>query len=274
MNKLVDYQINENMIIRPSSIANSLSCGWQWFNTYMLGRNSIPSNRAAIGTAIHAGVERLWKEAQQTREVGTGLAEYVGAAQIEYTKAAEGVVLEDFESVGGAQREVEAGVASYLEDIAPYATIPDDVEVRYTVRVPNSPVIKAISGTLDYRAGAVIADVKTSQRKPVLGNYDLQQTTYKMLVEANGVTVKQNLIHGVVLRKTGVDGMILELDPTRADERMAFTKVTLKSLIARANAVFEGLDPKLVFSGNPKHYLCSEKYCAFYKECGFRKGWD
>jgi len=240
----------------------------------MLGRQSMPSNRAAIGTGVHAGVERLWLEAQKTGRLGSGLTEYVDAAQEEYKKAAEEVVLDEGETVSGAQEEVEAGVKSYLGDIAPYADIPDDVEVRYTVKVPNSPIIKAISGTLDYRAGGVISDVKTSKRKPVLNNYDLQQTTYKLLVEANGIPVERNLIHGVVFKKTGVEGSILELPPEQADERMAFTKVTLKSLIARANAVAEGVDPKLVFSGNPKHYLCSEKYCALYKECGFRKGWD
>ena len=120
---------------------------------------------------------------------------------------------------------------------------------------------------MDYIAGDVIADLKTSKRKPTVANYETQQSIYKILANKNGENVKYNQIHGVVLKKQP-EGTILEaqINETRA-------KAAVNSLLETLEVYHEDkVDPDILFRGNPQYYLCSATYCAFYNDCKFAKG--
>ena len=53
--------------IRPSSIDSFYGCAFQWANVFLAGKFSIPSARAAIGTAVHKGVEEMWATPMATK---------------------------------------------------------------------------------------------------------------------------------------------------------------------------------------------------------------
>lgn len=260
--------MSDKIVIRPSSINTFQQCPQQWKRVFLDGQTSIPSARAAIGTAIHKAAEVLWNDAMITRKKDANLSMLTDAAMESFKEEGQkGLQYTKDETEGTASVEIIKGTEAFVDDIVPFASIPTGVEKRYTVEIPNHPIVESISGTVDYIAGDVIADLKTSKRKPTVANYETQQSIYKILANKNGENVKYNQIHGVVLKKQP-EGTILEaqINETRA-------KAAVNSLLETLEVYHEDkVDPDILFRGNPQYYLCSATYCAFYNDCKFAKG--
>jgi hypothetical protein len=150
----------EKLVIRPSSIDGFYTCPFQWGNYFIGGVKSIPSARAAMGTAIHIGVEEMWKEAMAVKEKNPNVSMMKDAARDELIRLdqEDDLFYDHGEDINSAQGEIMGGIEAFVEDIVPYADIPEEVEVRYTIPVQHE-MVESISGTLDYRTPGVIADV-------------------------------------------------------------------------------------------------------------------
>jgi CRISPR/Cas system-associated exonuclease Cas4 (RecB family) len=259
----------KKIIIRPSSIASFVSCPRQWYNVFILGHNTIPNVRAVIGTGIHAGAEALWKEAIKTKDKSNPNMSMVNDAAIEaYDEEAKLGNLQYEEDVDDniARATILKGTKAFIEDIVPYTKIPINVETRVTVDI-NHCMVKGISGTIDYISRDTIADIKTSKRKIVPQSHQIQQSIYTYLAENNGYNIKNTLIQGVVLAKTKTVGGI---DRLQTNIRQA--KYIVNNLLDRLDALHAGVDPDMLFPGNPKHYLCSDRYCNLRPSCPFVHG--
>lgn len=260
---------NDELVIRPSSVDSFLGCAYQWARVFLTGESSIPNGRAAIGTGVHRGAEVLWKDAMKTgNKEDIYIPGAVDAAVQEYKEETKnGVQHNDGEDDNTAISQVVEGVNVFVDDIMPFAEVPLAVEQRYTVPIDSHPLVKALSGTVDYLSDRCIADLKTSKRKATTSNYEIQQSIYKILVESNGIPVDFNLIQNVVFTKNP-NGQILDM---KTNEPKAKTVVNnlLDTLEVLAT---DKVAPEILFRGNPKYYLCSEKYCAFYNDCMFVKG--
>lgn len=256
------------IIVRPSSVDTFLQCPQQWKRVFIDGETSIPSARAAIGTAIHKAAEVMWLDAMEHGVKDPNLGHMTDAAMEAYKEEEQhDLRYDDGESRKTAEIEIAKGTEAFAEDIVPYVSIPTGVEQRFTVPIADHPVVKAISGTLDYVCGNVMADIKTSKRKPTVANYKTQQSIYRILANKNAQGIKHNQIHGVVLKKVP-EGTVMEAD---IDEVQA--KATLNTLLDTTELLAKDVvDPDILFRGNPKYYLCSPKYCAFYETCKFVKG--
>ncbi len=260
----------EEIVIRPSSIDTFFNCSFQWAKVFLEGITTIPNARAAIGTAIHKGVEEMWLEAQLTQQKDSiNLSMITDAAIEEFQNLdSDGLNYDNNENCNTAEDEVVHGTRAFVEDIVPYTDIPLRVEQRHTIKL-NHPIVTAISGTLDYESKDTIADVKTSKRKPVAQSYVTQQSIYKFLAEENGSEIKHSMIQGVALTKNPT-GHILELEPN-----IPRAKYLVNTMLDALEAFYNGVDPKLLFRGNPKYYLCSPKYCSLYNGgCPYVKGDD
>jgi len=258
----------ENIRIRPSAIDGFYQCGYQWGKTFLEGKTTIPSARASIGTSIHAAVETLWQDAIETGKKDANLGKLTDAAMEAWKEDThDGVQFDDGEDENTAAVEIVRGTEAFIEDIVPFTKIPKAVEEFYKVEIEH-PLVAEIGGTVDYITNDTIADVKTSKRKPSTPNYTTQQSIYKYLAQANGVDVKHNLIQGVVLKKTGAEGMILTMEP-KVDQAKALVNGMLDTLeiVAKDVAPIE-----TILRGNPKYYLCSPKYCSEYETCPFVNG--
>lgn len=250
---------NEELTIRPSAVDGFYQCAYQWGKTFLEGITTIPNSRAAIGTAIHAGVEVMWKDAMETGVLDDNLSKLTDAAVEAWKEEThDGVSYDDGESEKTALVEIVKGTETFVEDIAPYAAIPDAVEERYTINL-DTKLVKALSGTVDYLHKSTIADVKTSKRKPSVANYTTQQSIYKMLAIHNGHDIKHNLIQGVIL-KAKPEGVIL---PLEADVPKA--KRLVNMMLDTMDLIWADKAPiETILRPNPKYYLCSPKYCALY----------
>jgi len=259
---------NEDIRIRPSSVDNFYSCAYQWGKTFLEGKRTIPSARASIGTSIHAGVEAMWQDAMATGKKDVNLSKLTDAAMEAWKEDThDGVQFDDGENAGTAAVEILRGTEAFVDDIAPFTKIPDAVEQFYKVDIDH-PFVTELGGTVDYITKDTIADVKTSKRKPSTPNYTTQQSIYKYLAQANGIDVQHNLIQGVVLKKTGAEGMILTMETN-----VPQAKALINGMLDTLEIISKDLVPiETVLRGNPKYYLCSNKYCGEYNTCPFVNG--
>lgn len=268
MNKHQLIKINNTEVrIRPSAIDLFYNCAYQWGKVFLEGQSSIPNARAAIGTSIHAGVEQMWSESMAKGKKQVNIGAMTDAAMEAWKEEAKkGMKYDDGETDGTAAVEIIKGTEAFVEDILPFTDIPEYVEKFFGIEVDN-PIIKEIGGTVDYLGKGILADIKTSKRALTPASHVVQQSTYKLLAEANGEKIDQALIQGVVLKKVP-EGMILPM-PLRVPQ----AKTLINGMLATMEVIASDRQPiETILRGNPKYYLCSNKYCSLHDTCPWVNG--
>lgn len=254
-------------VIRPSSVANFYACSHQWYKVHILKENTIPSARAAIGTAIHSAAETLWTDAIHTKSKDANMTKLNDAAIDSIQDQHKNGLMYDLEeNITTAETTVLQGVNVFVRDIVTFTDIPIATEERYTLPVEHN-MVQSISGTVDYISEDTIADLKTSKKKISVAGHVLQQTIYKMLAQHNGRRVDYSLIQGIALTKKP-QGHILELEPN-----IPQAKAAINSILDTLDVYYEDkVDPDILFRGNTSHYLCSPKYCSLHAKCKYVNG--
>jgi hypothetical protein len=258
---------NTDVRIRPSAIDLFYNCSYQWGKVFLEGVVTIPNARAAIGTSIHAAVETMWQESMKTGKKQVNLGAMTDAAMTAWKEEEQkDIRFDDGENSNTAAVEIIKGTEAFIEDILPFVEIPDEVESFYSIGVTN-PIVKEIGGTVDYFRGKTLADIKTSKRALTASGYSVQQSTYKLLLEANGKPVEHAMIQGVVLKKQP-EGMILDM-PLNVPQ----AKHLINGMLATMEVIASDRQPvSTILRGNPKYYLCSNKYCSLHSTCPFVNG--
>lgn len=256
-------KINKTDItIRPSSIDTALQCGYQWGKVFLEGIVTIPNSRAAIGTGIHKGIEIMWNEAIKDNKKDPHVdAMFDAGIEAFKEESKKGLSYDNNENENTCHGEIVSGIQAYVDDAVPFLDIPEAVETRFTIPLKH-PLVKDVSGTVDYYGGGNLDDVKSSKRTPTTANYLIQQSTYKLLAEANGKKVERNRIQGVVLTAKP-KAVILDLVPD-----VSRAKWAINNLLDTLDCAVKGVAPmEVLFKPNPKYYLCSPKYCSLYGSC-------
>lgn len=263
----LDGFTGEKIVIRPSSVDNFFTCGRQWALVHIGGVKTIPGARAAIGTAIHQSAEVCWSDAIPKGVVDTNLTKLNDAAIDNFQEAEkkEPLNYDSGENTKTAEKTILEGVKTFMEDIVPYVDIPIYTEQRFTVDIDH-PIVKAVSGTVDYISHNTLSDLKTSKKKPAVAGHVTQQSIYKWLAEENGHATKYSTIQGIALTKNPL-GHILPLEPN-----IPRAKYLINKMLDVMEAFHNGVDPELLFHGNNKHYLCSPKYCSLFNTCPYVQG--
>ncbi len=259
---------DEKLVIRPSSLNSFLQCPQQWYQVFLLGNDGIPNARAAIGTAIHAGVENMWIDSIQAKTKIVAKSSMEDAAMEALDEESQkGLRYDANEDEETAIATIRVGLDTFVSDILPWTDIPTAVEERYTVNIDGHPIVGAISGTLDYinTNNGFIADVKTGKRKHNTADSEIQQSIYKYLVEeSTGMKVNGAVIQNIVL-KAKPEGHTMD-----SAINIPKAKAIVNTLLDTLEVYNEDkIDPDIIFRGNPKWYLCSPKYCAFWSTCKF-----
>jgi len=258
---------NEDFRIRPSSVESFYGCSYQWGKAFLEGVTSIPNSRAAIGTAIHAGVEAMWNDAIANGKKDPNLSMMTDAAMASWKEEThDGIQFGNGEDEGSCAVEIIKGTEAFVEDIVPFTSVPKAVETFYEIPLEHV-FVSSLGGTIDYLGSDTIADVKTSKRKSGPEGHSVQQSLYKMLANANGENIQHNLIQQVVLKKQP-EGAILQLE---AD--IPHAKYLVNTLLDTLDLVAKDVAPiETILRPNPKHVFCSEKFCAHYRTCPAIKG--
>lgn len=251
------------LVIRPSSIQQFISCPAQWFRTQVIGDLKRPAAAAEAGTALHKGAEIGYTEKIKTGNLPP-VSVLTDAVVEEWKtlneKDVEYPAGEDFNSY---ETDIVKGITEYrnqvMEDINPVA-----VENRYSIKI-DSPVVESISGTIDIDLDGGLADIKMTNKKPVLDKYVLQQSVYALLKERNGKKCDFAEIHNV---KRGDTATRLSLNVEKE-----YARGWLNTILDTLESFNETGDVNLFRGSNPSaNYLCSSKWCGYWDKCPFVKG--
>lgn len=271
--------------LRPSSIGSFINCQWQWYNVFILGKNTIPGARAHLGTGIHKAAEVLWLDAMEHGKKDLNVSKATDAAFEEYKEICKQQPPEfGDDNPSTIEKLVIEGAKSFINDIAPSVEIPEAVEKRYTVEIDNK-IFDKISGSLDYVGKNSIHDIKTTKKKPVMSNYTFQQGTYALLREANGEQVDEIKIQAVVLKdptkktEASAHGLVMDLIEDSTNPFLSLepiknqSRYIINNILAKSNVYAQDIvSPDVIFTGNPKSFLCSNKFCSLYNECPWVNG--
>jgi len=262
----VQPEASDKIVLRPSSLDEFAQCPQKWFRTFINGESSYVNSRAAIGTAIHAGVENMWNDCIQVKTKIVSKGSMADAAMEAWKEEEQkGMQYDSGETQGTCAKEIITGMDVYVDDIVPWVDIPTAVETRFTVDIDHK-MVEGISGLMDYvdENKGIISDVKTGKRKHNVANSSTQQSIYKYLAEENGMKVNWSTIQNVVL-KAKPEGHVMD-----CDINITKAKSLVNSLLDTLDVYLtDKVDPQILFRGNSKYWLCSPKYCAYYNSCKF-----
>lgn len=260
----MSIKINQtNIRIRPSSVDTFQQCSYQWAKVFLEGITTIPSARAAVGTAIHKAIEVMWLEAMYSKKKEPNLSAMLDAGVESFKESTkEGMRYDNGEDINSCNKEIAAGTNAFVEELVPFLDIPDAVETYLEIPISGHPIVSSVGGTVDYLTSDCLDDVKTSKKTPSPANYVTQQSIYRLLAEKNGKNIKHNRIQGVVLTKIP-KAVILDLQPNVYQAKHVLN--TILDTIAIAAKDIMPID--LLFRCNTKYYLCSPLYCSLHGSC-------
>ena len=233
---------------------------------------------AHLGTAIHKAAEVYYNESIKEAKWSAARDDYKGLAIDTFRERIKDDEPNDIKEVdiNSIEKIIGDNCLSYIKNSEKLNSgkLPVEVEKKYVVEV-NSPVIKNISGTLDIVGDDYIADIKTMRKSKNPKAYVLQQGVYAFLRQKFGEEVKDLRIHRIVLTNNSIDNVSIidSLDNpfTPIDAVIEKSKSYLELVIKTVNE-FNKTGNELLFRGNPESLLCNPKYCAYYGECKFKKG--
>ncbi|MCH9740365.1 MAG: hypothetical protein K0U38_05945 [Epsilonproteobacteria bacterium] len=262
----------EKFTLRPSTVIGFASCERSWFNNFVKGVKSINSSKAMVGTAIHSAAEYYWTGCiKDNTKLDWNMSELQEYA-MDCFLAGENVVYESGENEQTCKNKIFNGTSALFRDIIEYTDVPLKTEYRVTMPIEH-PMIKDISGTIDYLGKDSIADIKTSGAKYQPKKAVVQQSIYKMLAEYNGYTVNNCTIQAVILLKNSTYGQVAEVQTNLGMAEALIESIKLK-LHYYYNMKMEGklsdeIIEDLLFAGNPGHYLCDDRFCPSRPTCKF-----
>lgn len=261
------------VFIRASSLAELFDCPARWAGKYIEGLRSPRSAAAQLGTAVHAGTAVF--DASRLPGGSPVTADDAAGALVDAIHRPEEEVDWEDTAPNDAERIALALHTKYCADIAPQQKYLG-VEVRCEkLELPELGI--ALTGTTDRvretPAGRGITDLKTG--KSAVGangiantqGHGVQLGVYELLAE-----------HAMGLHITAPAQIVgMNTGKTAAAQRVATGEVK----DARAALIGTEEAPGLLehasrlirsgaFYGNPKSYLCSERYCPAHPTCRFK----
>lgn len=264
--------------LHPSSIGSFFECSYRWYRDNLFMPIRKIGIAAHVGTGVHKAAEVYYNESISEKKWAKIRDDYKGVALDtfrERVKDDEPIDIKEV-NIDSMEKNVLDNAAAYLKNSEALnkGKLPVAVEKSYTVKI-NSPVIEQIHGTLDIVGDNYISDIKTMSKLKNPKGYILQQGVYAFMRQKAGEDVKDLFIHRVVIPKNYTDcvSIIDNLDNpfTPIDAIIEKSKSYVETIVKTVNE-FHKTGNELLFRGNPESILCSPKYCAYYDECKYKKG--
>lgn len=265
--------------IRPSSLKGFFDCAYRWYRDYISDKpiRSVGFS-AHFGSGVHKASEIYYKECIKHGSWVRPSQELKSVAIDEFRKKCKEQEPRDLDKskIDEIEKNLAGSSFQYVSKTEQlnFGKIPLAVEKDYEVKI-NSTIIDSVKGTLDIVGSDYVADIKTMSKLRNPKDYIIQQGVYAFLRQKSGEAVKDLRIHRILLSKNSIDNVSIidNLDNpfTPIDAVIEKSKSFLELAIKTVNE-FEKTGNELLFRGNPESLLCNSKYCAYYAECKFKKG--
>lgn len=260
-------------IIRASSLGELFDCPARWAAKHIDGLRLPRSAAAQLGTAVHAGTAAF--DSSRLPGGSPVSADDAAGALVDAIHHPEEDVDWDDTAPRDAERIALALHARYCADIAPRQTYLG-VEVRCE-RLDLPELGIALTGTTDRvrktARGHGISDLKTGGKavgvdgKAVTQGHGVQLGVYELLAEhAMGLPITEPAqIVGMQTGKTPAAQRVGTGEVQNARAALVGTEESPGLLEHASRLIRSG-----AFYGNPKSFLCSERYCPAHPTCRFK----
>lgn len=265
---------SNKFILRPSGISGFFDCQYRWFRDNLYKPIRSVGFAAHFGTSLHKAGETFYNECIAKQDWLAYNSSYSDIAVETLNNIIKDDEPSDLKSIDISKAKTSLdGLAKLYTTKAKdlnYSKLPLAVEKHYTVKIDDT---FSIAGTLDIVGKDYIADIKTMNKNKAASTYVVQQATYALLREMNKEEVKDLFIHKVITPKNDIqlDNALHKAENVipieQAKDRV---KVYIETIYKKVKA-YQALGDESMFIGNPTSMLCSEKYCAYFKECKYRK---
>ena len=237
-------------VLSPSSANQFLGCSFKWAARKILRLPDPPSGARSMGSAVHNAV-RANMDQKCDEHIDLPVEGVVGVYRDAWNRLERETEFRDDEDPGELKAQGEQLVRLYMDQEAPRV---DPYCVEYQVRgVIGGVPVRGYIDLLD--VDGRIIDLKTAARKPseIGSDHRFQVATYKRL---SGLATGAARI--TTLTKTKVPAIVnQDYTISAADEAAPEKLYPLVQKMIRAGN----------FSPNRSHFLCSRKYCGFWRAC-------
>lgn len=255
--------------LSPSQIGLYTKCGEAWRRRY-IKKEVIPPGVALIkGSSLHRGAEHNFKQKIASREdlTPTEVVDYA-VASFDTQVMTDGILLNSEEEaigkskvIGEAKDSTARLAGMFVKDIAPNYQ-PRDVEMQVRINLPTS--------THDLLS---IADMVTENDEIVELKTGKRWTQDK--ADANGQVTFQAMAFRAVHKKDPSKIVIENLVDNKTAVRNSLVTVRdegdYEAMIARMNAVLDGINKGVYAPANEAGWWCSRNFCGYYSTCAYVK---
>jgi hypothetical protein len=247
-------------VLSPSGASQFLGCGFKWFCKHVLKLPDPKTGALLQGSCVHAALAENYRQKLETQCDLPAAGVKAIYADTWGTQAKE-TEFRDDEEPDTLKAEGEVLTLKYLDEQAP-AIEPAAVELPVMGEIGGVRV-RGIIDLLD-TSGRII-DVKTAARTPsrvkvngqeryeVSPDYRFQVATYRQLEpRASGVA--------------RVDTLVKIKVPKLVDQEITIDAADLTATKKLYPLVQRGIRGGF-FQPNRSHFMCSKRYCAFWRAC-------
>jgi CRISPR/Cas system-associated exonuclease Cas4 (RecB family) len=237
-------------VMSPSSCNQYLSCSARYYYRKVRRLPDPKTGSLLIGSCVHEALGQSFAEKVETKR-DLPLAGVMALYRNAWSAMAPDTEFREDEDPNEMKAEGEALATKYLEEAAPKIE-PAAVEIPLSGRIGGTQV-RAIIDLLDVD-GRVI-DIKTAARKPseVSADYRFQVATYCQLTP--GATGEAR-----------VDTLVKTKTPQLVQISIAIDAADL----AQTERIYPRVQQSIragIFLPNRQSYLCSRRYCSFWRAC-------
>ncbi len=259
-------RLTNRVFVRQSWLKDMLLCPERARLSVVQPEFKTQNDSAAIGTAVHAGIE----------SVLAGHATTSDAPYVSLTK------FKELESAGINHTNVNPELwhshvrgltEAWVRDIMPHVPLGGQTEVPFSVS--TGTIVNGMElwfeGTMDYLHEWGIWDWKTAARKYSIlekQSQDIQSSIYSFAGHRLGITKEKSIFNfGVMIRVSDSYGQIVSVSRSKAHSdfviKQAMSAVTTACAIMKDNDL--PTDERWLI--NDQHYLCSQRWCPWWSVC-------
>jgi len=252
-------------VLSPSGASGFLSCSFKWNCRHILKLPDPPTGALTMGSAVHAAINANFEQKIETKrdlppisvkavydEAWSLLVKGEYPARYQGSKPALPTEFRDDEEPAELKKLGEALTLKYLDEACPEIE-PKAVEFKVMGTI-NGVRVRGYIDLLDAQ-GRVI-DLKTAARTPseISSDYRFQVATYRQL------------LGGIVTGEARVDTLVKTKTPKLVQIGCTIDRSDVDAIERLYPLVQRGIRGGF-FAANRSHYLCSRKYCGFWREC-------
>ncbi len=259
-------RLTNRVFVRQSWLKDMLLCPERARLSAVQPEFKTQNDSAAIGTAVHAGIEAVLGGHATTSD-----APYVSLTRFK-----------ELESAGINHTNVNPDswhghviglTEAWVKDIMPHVPLGGQTEVPFSVS--TGTIVNGMElwfeGTMDYLHERGIWDWKTAARKYSIlekQSQDIQSSIYSFAGHRLGITKEKSIFNfGVMIRVNDAYGQIVSVNRSKAHSdfviKQAMSAVTTACAIMKDNDL--PTDERWLI--NDQHYLCSQRWCPWWSVC-------